>query len=71
MKIGVLKKGDSVLTVTNEFVVVKRKNGEVDILPMVREGNGWRIDEEEIVTIGYGENTVTFESENGVQITNF
>ena len=71
MKIGVLKKGDSVLTVTNEFVVVKRKNGEVDILPMVREGNGWRIDVEEIVTIGYGENTVTFESENGVQITNF
>ena len=71
MKIGVLKKGDSVLTVTNEFVAVKRKNGEVDILPIVREGNGWRIDVEEIVTIGYGENTVTFESENGVQITNF
>ena len=71
MKIGVLKKGDSVLTVTSEFVAVKRKNGEVDILPIVREGNGWRIDVEEIVTIGYGENTVTFESENGVQITNF
>ena len=71
MKIDVLKKGDSVLSVTGEFIAVKRKNGEVDIIPFVKEETGWRVDLEQLVTIGYGENTVTFETENGVQITNF
>lgn len=31
MKIGVLRKGDQVLSVTLEFIAVQRKNGEVDI----------------------------------------
>ena len=71
MKIDVLKKGDSVLSVTGEFIAIRRKNGEVDIIPFVKEETGWRVDLEQLVTIGYGENTVTFETENGVQITNF
>ncbi|MGN0438457.1 MAG: hypothetical protein ACI4F4_08055 [Lachnospiraceae bacterium] len=71
MVLGLLKKGDEVLNVTNEFVVIKRKKGEVDIVPIIKEGESWRVDHENIVTIGYGDNTVTFESENGVQITNF
>ena len=33
MKIGILKKGDKVLTITAEFIAVQRKNGEVDIIP--------------------------------------
>ena len=71
MVLCLLKKGDKVLNVTNEFVVIKRKNGEVDIVPLIKEGYSWRIDLENIVTIGYGSNTVTYENENGVQITNF
>lgn len=71
MVLGLLKKDDKVLNVTNEFVAIKRKKGEVDIIPIIKEGAGWRVDYESIVTIGYGDNTVTFESENGVQITNF
>ena len=71
MVLCLLKKGDKVLNVTNEFVAIKRKNGEVDIVPLIKEGYSWRIDLENIVTIGYGSNTVTYENENGVQITNF
>lgn len=71
MVLGLLKKGDEVLNVTSEFVAVKRKKGEVDIIPIIKEAGSWRVDIENIVTIGYGDNTVTFESENGVQITNF
>ena len=71
MVFGLLKKGDTVLNVTSEFVAIKRKGGEVDIIPFMKEGDGWRIDTEHIVTIGYGENTVTYESDNGVQITTF
>ena len=71
MVLGLLKKSDEVLNVTSEFVAIKRKHGEVDILPLIKEGYNWRVDLENVVTIGYGYNTVTYESENGVQITNF
>ena len=49
----------------------EEENKEVDILPLVREETGWWIDTENIVTIGYGENTITVESETGVEITSF
>lgn len=71
MVLGLLKKGDEVLNVTNDFVSIKRKKGEVDIIPIIKNGERWRVDFGNIVTIGYGDNTVTFENENGVQITNF
>lgn len=71
MFLGLLQKGDEVLTVTNEFVAIKRKQGEVDLIPIIKERDSWRIDFEHIVTIGYGDHTVTFESDNGVRITNF
>ena len=71
MVLGLLRKGDAVLNVTNEFVAIRRKNGEVDVIPLLKEGESWRVDFDNIFTIGYGENTVSFEYENGVQITNF
>lgn len=71
MVLGLLKKGDEVLNVTNDFVAIRRKKGYVDIIPIIKNGASWRVDFENIVTIGYGDNTVTFENEDGVQITNF
>jgi len=58
MTIGILKKGDSVLNVTLEFIAVQRNNGEVDIVPLLKDETGLRVDVENIVTIGYGNNTV-------------
>ena len=58
MKINVLKKGDRVISVTSEFVAVQRKNGEVDIVSLIRDGTTLRVAIENIVTIGYGNNTV-------------
>ena len=58
IKIGILKKGDQVLSVTQEYIAVRRKNGEVDIIPILKDEMGLRVDTEHIVTIGYGNNTV-------------
>ena len=69
MKIGVLKKGDQVLNVTPEFIAVQRKNGEVDILPVVKDEMGLRVDIEKIVTIGYGNNTVQASTDEFVVTT--
>lgn len=70
MKIGVLKKGDQVLSVTAEFIAVQRKNGEVDIIPMLKDEMGLRVDIENIVTIGYGSNIVQA-SNDEVVVTTF
>ncbi len=58
MTIGVLGKGDHVLNVSTDFIAVERKNGEVDIIPMLKDGNQFRIDTENIITIGYGDNII-------------
>ena len=59
MKINILKKGDSVLNVDKNFIAVRRKNGEVDIVPLIEDETGLRVNVSKIVTIGYGENIVT------------
>ena len=40
MKINILNKGDKVLNVTENFIAVERKNGEVDIVPLAKDENG-------------------------------
>lgn len=70
MKIGIMKKGDKVLTITAEFIAVQRKNGEVDIIPIIKDEMGLRVDIEGIVTIGYGENIVEV-STGDVVVTTF
>ncbi len=71
MKIKVLHQGDKVLNVTSEFIVIKRVNGEVDIIPIVVTDMGPRVEMSNIVTIGYGDNVVETETEDGVKIISF
>ena len=71
MKINVMSKGDKVLNVTSELLAIQRKNGEVDIIPLILDDSGVRIDMENIVTIGYGNNSVETEVIDGVVVTNF
>ena len=69
MKIGIMKRGDNVISITSEFIAVERKNGEVDVIPIVSDETGLRVDIEHIVTIGYGNNTVSVESDDVVVTT--
>lgn len=71
MRIDVLKKGDSVLSVNRDFIAVRRKNGEVDLIPFMEDEMGLRVNTEQIVTIGYGNNTVSAELDDGITITNY
>lgn len=59
MKVKILKKGDSVLSVNGNLISVQRKNGEVDIIPIIPDENNFpMIDTEHILTITYGNNCV-------------
>ena len=70
MTFGILKKGDHVISVTSEFVAVEKKNGEVDLITLSKDGETFRIDPENIVTIGYGDNIVQTQA-GDVTITTF
>ena len=69
MFIGVMKKGDRVISVTSELIAVERKNGEVDIIPLTKDETGLRVDIEGIVTIGFGNNVVKTSTGNVEVIT--
>jgi hypothetical protein len=74
--VKILNKGDSVISVTEKLIAVKRKNGEVDIIPLIIDTVGVppRVDIENIVTITYGTNSVEtiVDGENGeIKITTF
>ena len=71
MKINVLQHGDKVLNITADFIAVERANGEVDILPFTIKDGGMWINTSNILTIGYGNNTIQAENINGVTVTNF
>lgn len=70
MVIRILKKGDRVINVTQDFIAVQRKNGEVDIISIVRDNETLRIDPEATITIGYGDNVVQTDA-GDVTITTF
>lgn len=66
IKINVLKKGDEVLSVTERFVAIKRKNGCVDIYNLyTNENNEIIVDPIVVTTIGYGEGSIEKMSEDG------
>lgn len=72
MRINILKDGDEVISVNPGFIAVRRVNHEVDLIPFMNDPNtGLRIDSEKIVTIGYGDNEITTQAEDGTIITNF
>jgi precorrin-6B methylase 1 len=73
-KINILRKGDSVISATETTIAVQRKNGEVDVIPIISENGNLRVDVENIITISYGKNTVetSAKGETGdVQIVTF
>ena len=70
MLIGILKKGDRVISVTTDFIAVERKNKEADIVPLSKDDGALRVDIENIVTIGYGDNIVQA-TDGDVTVTTF
>lgn len=69
VNINILKKGDEVLAITDRFLAVKRKNGEIDIFNvMFNEENEFIVDPVKTASIGFGEGTVS-KTVNGGETT--
>lgn len=71
-----MKTGDRVLTITNEFLAIERCDGSVELYPIVNTTNKITLDIDSITTIGYSPcnddiETDEYTTENGVHIVNF
>lgn len=71
-----MKTGDRVLTITNEFLAIERCDGSVELYPVVNKTNKITLDIDSITTIGYSPcnddiETDEYTTENGVHIVNF
>lgn len=58
ININILNKGDTVLSINDQFLAVKRKDGTVDIYNVAFSENGIVIDPVKSACIGYGKGTV-------------
>ena len=57
--IKILRNGDRVMSFTPEQIIVRRANGEVDIFRLFMDEAGVpRIDQDNIMTITYGDGTI-------------
>lgn len=70
MKIGLLKKGDRVMSVSSDFIAVERSSGEVDIIPVNNDEGILRLDLQNTTTIGFGDNYIESKFDD-VTITTF
>ena len=70
MRIDILKEGDKLLNVNKDFISVQRANGEVDLVPLIEDETGLRVNVSKIVTIGYGDNLVSTKVD-GVTVINY
>ena len=71
-----MKTGDRVLTITNEFLAIERCDGSVELYPVVNKTNKITLDIASVTTVGYSPSnddieTDEYTTENGVHIVNF
>lgn len=72
VRLNIMKKGDHVLAVNEEHVVIERVNGEVDVMRVYLDEDGFiRIDDESTLTIGYGSGSVEVCTNDGVKVETF
>lgn len=70
MIIKILKKGDKVINVTENLIVIQRRNGTVDILNFNNLIEKNRITDEDFIRIDYGNNELVQVKEN-IEIKTF
>ena len=72
MRINVMKKGEHVVGVFGDRIVLENKKGEARIICLEWDEDGIRINPEKEIQIGFGPGTVQIgDMDEGVEVTNF
>lgn len=68
--IDIMTKGDRVLSVTESFIAIQKKTGEIVLLPIAKTDTGIHVELEKMITISYGGNMIETVTVDGIEITN-
>ena len=71
MKINVMNTGDKVLSVTSELIAIEKANGEIEIFQLRKTRQGYVVDTQDTLIIGYDTEETQTEIIDGVTITHF
>ncbi len=71
MRINLMKKGDQVIGIYDGAMMIRRRNGEVDLIRLDIDPEKEHVAVSKILTIGYGDDTVRIVADNGSSITYF
>ena len=71
MKINVMNTGDKVLSVTSELIAIEKANGEVEVFQLRKTRQGYVVDTQDTLIIGYDTEETQTEIIDGVTITHF
>lgn len=74
MVYDLMNTGDRILTITNNFLVIERHDGTVELYPFLKTNNRIMLDTNAVTTIGYipcNNAAKEYTIENGVHIVNF
>lgn len=72
INVNLMHKGDKVLSMTENYLSIQRKTGEVDVYRVISEPDRFYIDPIKVATIGYGDGTIEETNDEGnVTVLNF
>ena len=76
MRYGILNYGDQVLNITDNYLIIRRDNGTVDLYAFSGNGSEVMISPNPVATIGYSKEETddpigSFVTDSGVSIINF
>ena len=71
MKINILKRGDHVIAIKEDYIAVEHKSGEVEIFPLINDNNMLRLDLENNIVIGFGNGTIENYCDEDIKVITF
>ena len=72
MKIGIMKKGDKFIGIQDGWIMLRHKDGEVRLVRIEADEDGYRVVPEKEINIGYGDGEVSFgDMDSGIEVVTF
>lgn len=72
MQIKVMRKGEQFIGIQDGWIILKRKRGDIRMIRLEQDEDGYRIIPEQEILITYGDNEISVgDIDTDVEITNF
>ena len=60
MKINIMQKGEQFIGIQDNWIILKRKNGEIRLVRIEAEEDGYRVIPDKEIIIGFGDGEISY-----------